>query len=168
MANLLVEEPDALMRARPGLWEPWWVTARATRPAASFIAWELTAVGTPLQVDGTIPEPKRVLCSDISEKVWQYGTVGCGVLIVLVTFRTSKSVRGHVLRPVVSSNECPDKLGSVFASTQVSTQQARHPWRACYAWVRSLESVDSAISGCASSSHRCSFVGQSRSSICGK
>jgi sulfatase modifying factor 1 len=32
MANLLVEEPDALMRARPGLWEPWWVTARATRP----------------------------------------------------------------------------------------------------------------------------------------
>jgi hypothetical protein len=23
MAKLLVEEPDALMRARPGLWEPW-------------------------------------------------------------------------------------------------------------------------------------------------
>jgi hypothetical protein len=23
MANLLVEEPDALMRARPDLWEPW-------------------------------------------------------------------------------------------------------------------------------------------------
>jgi hypothetical protein len=35
MANLLVEEPDALMRARPGLWEPWWVTARATRPSAA-------------------------------------------------------------------------------------------------------------------------------------
>jgi hypothetical protein len=35
MANLLVEEPDALMRARPGLWEPWWVTARATRPAVA-------------------------------------------------------------------------------------------------------------------------------------
>lgn len=32
MANLSVEEPDALMRARPGLWEPWRVTARATRP----------------------------------------------------------------------------------------------------------------------------------------
>ena len=23
MAKLLVEEPDALVRARPGLWEPW-------------------------------------------------------------------------------------------------------------------------------------------------
>jgi hypothetical protein len=34
MANLLVEEPDALMRARPGLWEPWRVTARATQPDA--------------------------------------------------------------------------------------------------------------------------------------
>jgi hypothetical protein len=27
MANLSVEEPDALMCARPGLWEPWRVTA---------------------------------------------------------------------------------------------------------------------------------------------
>ena len=35
MAKLLVEEPDALMRARPDLWEPWRVTARATRPAAA-------------------------------------------------------------------------------------------------------------------------------------
>ena len=35
MANLSVEEPDALMCARPGLWEPWWVTARATQPDAS-------------------------------------------------------------------------------------------------------------------------------------
>jgi hypothetical protein len=34
MANLLIEEPDALMCARPDLWEPWWVTARATRPDA--------------------------------------------------------------------------------------------------------------------------------------
>jgi hypothetical protein len=34
MANLSVEEPDALMRARPGLWEPWRVTARATQPDA--------------------------------------------------------------------------------------------------------------------------------------
>jgi hypothetical protein len=32
MAKLLAEEPDALMRARPGLWEPWRVTAKATRP----------------------------------------------------------------------------------------------------------------------------------------
>ena len=32
MANLSVEEPDALMCARPGLWEPWRATARATRP----------------------------------------------------------------------------------------------------------------------------------------
>ena len=36
MANLSVEEPDALMCARPGLWEPWWVTARATQPAAGY------------------------------------------------------------------------------------------------------------------------------------
>src|SRR5262245_28150957 len=34
MANLSVEEPDALMRARPGLREPWRVTARATQPDA--------------------------------------------------------------------------------------------------------------------------------------
>jgi len=34
MANLSVEEPDALMCARPGLWEPWRATARATRPEA--------------------------------------------------------------------------------------------------------------------------------------
>ena len=36
MANLSVEEPYALMRARTGLWEPWRVTARATRPCASY------------------------------------------------------------------------------------------------------------------------------------
>ena len=35
MVNLSVEEPDALMRARPDLWEPWRATARATRPGAS-------------------------------------------------------------------------------------------------------------------------------------
>ena len=29
--KLLVEEPDALMWARPDLWEPWVVTPRATR-----------------------------------------------------------------------------------------------------------------------------------------
>ena len=34
MANLSVEEPYALMRARTGLWEPWRVTARATRPGS--------------------------------------------------------------------------------------------------------------------------------------
>lgn len=34
-ANLSVEEPDALMHARPGLWEPWGVIPRATRPEAS-------------------------------------------------------------------------------------------------------------------------------------
>ncbi len=32
MVYLSVEEPDALMCARPGLREPWRVTARATRP----------------------------------------------------------------------------------------------------------------------------------------
>jgi hypothetical protein len=32
MANLPAEEPDALMHARPGPWEPWRVTARATQP----------------------------------------------------------------------------------------------------------------------------------------
>ena len=36
MANLSVEEPDALMRARPGLWEPWRATARATQPDADW------------------------------------------------------------------------------------------------------------------------------------
>src|SRR5215469_1079518 len=33
-ANLSAEEPYALMRARTGLREPWWATARATRPEA--------------------------------------------------------------------------------------------------------------------------------------
>src|SRR5262249_9660102 len=33
-ANLSAEEPDALMHARPGPWEPWRVTARATQPSA--------------------------------------------------------------------------------------------------------------------------------------
>ena len=42
MANLSVEEPDALMRARPDLWEPWWETARAPRPDVIF--YELTGV----------------------------------------------------------------------------------------------------------------------------
>ena len=37
MANLSVEEPDALVCARPGLWEPWRVTARATRPNGTRI-----------------------------------------------------------------------------------------------------------------------------------
>jgi len=32
MAKLLAEEPDALMHARPDLWEPWRATAKATRP----------------------------------------------------------------------------------------------------------------------------------------
>ena len=36
MAKLSVEEPYALMRARTDLWEPWWVTARATRPCDSY------------------------------------------------------------------------------------------------------------------------------------
>ena len=35
MANLSVEEPDALMHARPDLWELWGVIPRATRPEAS-------------------------------------------------------------------------------------------------------------------------------------
>ena len=34
MAKLLAEEPDALMHARPDLWEPWRATAKATRPSA--------------------------------------------------------------------------------------------------------------------------------------
>ena len=37
MANLLVEEPDALVYARPDLWEPWRATAKATRPEANLI-----------------------------------------------------------------------------------------------------------------------------------
>jgi hypothetical protein len=35
-ANLSAEEPDALMHARPGPWEPWRVTARATQPSADW------------------------------------------------------------------------------------------------------------------------------------
>ena len=38
MAKLSVEEPDALMCARPGLREPWVVTPRATRPDALWLA----------------------------------------------------------------------------------------------------------------------------------
>ncbi len=34
MAKPSSDEPYAVMSARTGLWEPWWVTARATRPAA--------------------------------------------------------------------------------------------------------------------------------------
>ena len=37
MAKLLAEEPDALMHARPDLWEPWRATAKATRPAAASV-----------------------------------------------------------------------------------------------------------------------------------
>jgi hypothetical protein len=57
--NLSAEEPDALMRARPGLWEPWWVTARATRPDARKDAGRAHAAGdTELEEDtqeGLIP-----------------------------------------------------------------------------------------------------------------
>ena len=35
MVNLSVEEPDALMRARPDLWEPRVATPEATRPDAA-------------------------------------------------------------------------------------------------------------------------------------
>jgi hypothetical protein len=35
-AKLSAEEPDALMCARPGPWEPWRVTARATQPSADW------------------------------------------------------------------------------------------------------------------------------------
>ena len=34
-ANLSVEEPDALVHARPDLWELWGVIPRATRPEAT-------------------------------------------------------------------------------------------------------------------------------------
>jgi hypothetical protein len=34
MAKLSADEPDTLMHARPGPWEPWRVTARATQPGA--------------------------------------------------------------------------------------------------------------------------------------
>ena len=44
MANLSVEEPDALMRSRPGLWEPWRVTASATRLEADWEAAFLISV----------------------------------------------------------------------------------------------------------------------------
>ena len=35
-AKLPAEEPDALMHARPGPWEPWRATARATQPDAHY------------------------------------------------------------------------------------------------------------------------------------
>src|SRR5262249_9170043 len=38
MTNLSAEEPDALMRARPGLWERWGATPSATRPEARSVA----------------------------------------------------------------------------------------------------------------------------------
>ena len=38
MAKLSAEEPDAFMHARPGPWEPWRVTARATRPECICLA----------------------------------------------------------------------------------------------------------------------------------
>jgi hypothetical protein len=43
MANLSAEEPDALMHARPGPWEPWRLTARATQPEVH----NAPALGTP-------------------------------------------------------------------------------------------------------------------------
>src|SRR6516165_8652311 len=51
-ANLLVEEPYALMRARTDLWEPWRVIARATRPAGT------AGTGGPLML-AVVPEAIR-------------------------------------------------------------------------------------------------------------
>ncbi len=48
MANLSVEEPDALMCARPGLWEPRVATPGATRPDGTF---ECTEKGPELSTD---------------------------------------------------------------------------------------------------------------------
>ena len=57
MANLSVEEPYALMRARTGLWEPWRVTARATRPEAS----NACTFGAGGAVPSQAPGPGRLL-----------------------------------------------------------------------------------------------------------
>ena len=38
MANPTSDEPDALMCARPDLWEPWAETPKATRPCVSWRA----------------------------------------------------------------------------------------------------------------------------------
>jgi hypothetical protein len=47
MANLSVEEPDALMCARPGLWEPRVATPGATRPDGRYADTEvLVALST--------------------------------------------------------------------------------------------------------------------------
>jgi hypothetical protein len=66
MANLLVEEPDALMYARPDLWEHWVVTPRATRPdehvgncrgvSPALTPLQLRGLGSPLR----LVQPPRV------------------------------------------------------------------------------------------------------------
>ena len=63
MAKLLVEEPDALMRARPDLWEPWRATARATRPeAAKFIV--RTGIGRNTDARKHVCEDASVFSTD--------------------------------------------------------------------------------------------------------
>jgi hypothetical protein len=47
MANLSAEEPDALMHARPGPWEPWRGTARATQPEVDWRKCGSCGVGRP-------------------------------------------------------------------------------------------------------------------------
>lgn len=59
MANLSVEEPDALMRARPDLWEPWRVTARATRPDAGKRIWPTSIGVSDLRAQAVSPPQKQ-------------------------------------------------------------------------------------------------------------
>jgi hypothetical protein len=69
MANLSVEEPDALMCARPGLWEPRVATPGATRPAAVYACTESRPVLSPDAVNGSherMPSPAFRVIKPIS------------------------------------------------------------------------------------------------------
>ena len=60
MANLSVEEPDALMCARPGLWEPRVATPGATRPADAMTPAYLTPVLSPDAFNGICLPNRRL------------------------------------------------------------------------------------------------------------
>ena len=66
MANLSVEEPDALMHARPDLWEPWGVIPGATRPG-------LPGVGEGSAAAGAL----TIVSANRAENA-----VGCGMVMI--------------------------------------------------------------------------------------
>ena len=52
MANLSVEEPDALMCARPGLWEPW----AGNCPGLPGLFREFSATGSAVSAENHFPQ----------------------------------------------------------------------------------------------------------------